>query len=133
MEGFLQAFAAVLLAVILGLVLAKQSKDWAVLLTTGVSCMVLAVGAVYLQPVLDFVRELQTLSGLDPQMLTVVLKAVGIGLISEIAALICLDAGNAALGKGIQIQSLARSVVWNSTLSSVSSVTVLASISLAHT
>ena len=103
MEGFLQAFAAVLLAVILGLVLAKQSKDWAVLLTTGVSCMVLAVGAVYLQPVLDFVRELQTLSGLDPQMLTVVLKAVGIGLISEIAALICLDAGNAALGKGIQI------------------------------
>lgn len=111
MEGFLQAFAAVLLAVILGLVLAKQSKDWAVLLTTGVSCMVLAVGAVYLQPVLDFVRELQTLSGLDPQMLTVVLKAVGIGLISEIAALICLDAGNAALGKGIQILA-SLTVLW---------------------
>lgn len=111
MEGFLQASAAVLLAVILGLVLAKQSKDWAVLLTTGVSCMVLAVGAVYLQPVLDFVRELQTLSGLDPQMLTVVLKAVGIGLISEIAALICLDAGNAALGKGIQILA-SLTVLW---------------------
>ena len=111
MEGFLQAFAAVLLAVILGLVLAKQSTDWAVLLTTGVSCMVLAVGAVYLQPVLDFVRELQTLSGLDPQMLTVVLKAVGIGLISEIAALICLDAGNAALGKGIQILA-SLTVLW---------------------
>ena len=111
MEGFLQAFAAVLLAVILGLVLAIQSKDWAVLLTTGVSCMVLAVGAVYLQPVLDFVRELQTLSGLDPQMLTVVLKAVGIGLISEIAALICLDAGNAALGKGIQILA-SLTVLW---------------------
>lgn len=111
MEGFLQALAAVLLAVILGLVLAKQSKDWAVLLTTGVSCMVLAVGAVYLQPVLDFVRELQTLSGLDPQMLTVVLKAVGIGLISEIAALICLDAGNAALGKGIQILA-SLTVLW---------------------
>ena len=111
MEGFLQAFAAVLLAVILGLVLAKQSKDWAVLLTTGVSCMVLAVGAVYLQPVLDFVRELQALSGLDPQMLTVVLKAVGIGLISEIAALICLDAGNAALGKGIQILA-SLTVLW---------------------
>ena len=73
--------------------------------------MVLAVGAVYLQPVLDFVRELQTLSGLDPQMLTVVLKAVGIGLISEIAALICLDAGNAALGKGIQILA-SLTVLW---------------------
>ena len=111
MEGFLQASAAVLLAVILGLVLAKQSKDWAVLLTTAVCCMVLAVGAGYLKPVLDFVRELQVLSGLDPQMLTVVLKAVGIGLIAEIASLICQDAGNAALGKGIQILA-SMAVLW---------------------
>lgn len=103
MEGVLQASAAVLLAVVLGLVLAKQGKDWALLLTAAVSCMVLAVAASYLQPVLDFVRELQSLSGLDGQLLTVVLKAVGIGLVAEIAALICQDAGNAALGKGVQI------------------------------
>ena len=103
MEGFLQAVAAVLLAVILGLVLAKQGKDWAILLTALVSCMILAVTAKYLQPVLDFIRELQDLTGLDEQMLLVVLKAVGIGLVAEIAGLICQDGGNAALGKGIQI------------------------------
>lgn len=103
MEGFLQAAAAVLLAVILGLVLAKQGKDWTLLLTAAVSCMVLAIAANYLQPILDFVRELQTLSGLNGSMLTVVMKAVGIGLVAEIASLICQDAGNAALGKGIQI------------------------------
>lgn len=103
MEGFLQAAAAVLLAVILGLVLAKQGKDWVLVLTAAVCCMILAVGAAYLQPVLDFVRELQALSGLEPQLLSVVLKAVGIGITAEIASLICQDAGNAALGKGIQI------------------------------
>lgn len=103
MEGFLQAAAAVLLAVILGLVLAKQGKDWTLLLTAAVSCMVLAIAANYLLPILDFVRELQTLSGLNGSMLTVVMKAVGIGLVAEIASLICQDAGNAALGKGIQI------------------------------
>ena len=31
------------------------------------------------------------------------LKAVGIGVISEIAVLICQDSGNAALGKGLQL------------------------------
>ena len=111
MEGFLQAAAGVLLAVILGLVLAKQGKDWALVLTAAVCCMVLAVGAGYLQPVLDFLRELQNLSGLDPQLLTVVLKAVGIGLVAEIASLICQDAGNAALGKGIQILA-SMAVLW---------------------
>ena len=103
MERFYQAAAGVLIAVIIGLVLSKQGKDWTIILTALVSCMVLAVAAAYLEPILDFVRQLQTLSNLDGDMLAVILKAVGIGLIAEIAALICQDAGNAALGKGIQI------------------------------
>lgn len=103
MAGFLQASAAVLLAVILGLVLSKQGKDWTLLLTVAASCMVLAAAAAYLEPVLDFARELQQLSSLDGDLLSVILKAVGIGLVAEIAALICQDAGNAALGKGLQI------------------------------
>lgn len=103
MERFYQAAAGVLIAVIIGLVLSKQGKDWTIILTALVSCMVLAVAAAYLEPILDFARQLQTLSNLDGDMLAVILKAVGIGLIAEIAALICQDAGNAALGKGIQI------------------------------
>lgn len=103
MERFFQAAAAVLVAVILGLVLSKQGKDWMLILTALVSCMVMAVAAAYLEPVLDFVRQLQSVSGLDADMLAVILKAVGIGLVAEVAALICQDAGNAALGKGIQI------------------------------
>lgn len=103
MDLFFRAVAGVLLTVILCLIVGKQGKDWTLLLTAAVSCMVLAVAASYLEPVLDFVRRLQELAHLDSEMLTLILKAVGIGLVAQIASQICQDAGNAALGKGLQI------------------------------
>ena len=56
-----------------------------------------------LEPVLDFLRELETLGDLQGDMLGILLKAVGIGLVSEIAGLVCTDAGNGSLGKTLQM------------------------------
>lgn len=109
MELFLQVLAGVLLTVVLGIALGKQNKDMSMILTLAVCCMVLAAAFFYLKPVIDFVRQMESLGGLDPEMLQIMLKAVGIGLICQIAVLICGDSGNAALGKTIQI--LASAVV----------------------
>ena len=92
----------VLLAVVLGLSLGKQ-KDIGVLLTMAVCCMVAMIAISYLEPVLDFLRELETLGDLQGDMLGILLKAVGIGLVSEIAGLVCTDAGNGSLGKTLQM------------------------------
>ena len=94
--------AWVLLAVVLGLSLGKQ-KDIGVLLTMAVCCMVAMIAISYLEPVLDFLRELETLGDLQGDMLGILLKAVGIGLVSEIAGLVCTDAGNGSLGKALQM------------------------------
>lgn len=99
MSLFWKAAAAVLLAVVLGLSLGKQ-KDIGVLLTMG---MVAMIAISYLEPVLDFLRELETLGDLQGDMLGILLKAVGIGLVSEIAGLVCADAGNGSLGKTLQM------------------------------
>jgi stage III sporulation protein AD len=69
--------------------------------------MVIAVGIAYLTPVVDFVRQLQSNSGTDPEFVRILLKSVGIGLVAEIAGLICTDAGNAAMAKTIQILATA--------------------------
>lgn len=61
----------------------------------------------YLQPVVDFIRQLQTTAQLDDGMLEILLKTMGIGLIGEIAGLICADTGNSALGKSLQMLSAA--------------------------
>jgi len=107
MDTFLQVTAGVLLAVVLGLMLGKQSKDMASLLTLAVLCMVIAAVATFLQPVLAFVEKLQQVGKLDSDVLRIVFKAVGVGVIGEIAATICADSGNGALGKGIQMLSVA--------------------------
>ncbi len=64
---------------------------------------VLAAAARYIEPILDFLTRLQDISGLDPELLEILLKAVGISVVAEIASLVCNDSGNAAMGKAIQI------------------------------
>ena len=103
MELYFRTAAGVMIAVILGIMLSKQSKDWTLILTVLASCFVLTVVIGFLEPVVAFIKELCALGDLDSNLFGVLLKAVGIGLISEIAATICQDSGNAALGKGLQL------------------------------
>lgn len=105
MTTFLQACGGVLIAVILILALGSHGKEMGSLLGLFVCCMVILLALRYLQPVLDLIRQLQGIGDLDYSMIGILLKVVGIGLISEIAALICADAGNAALGKTLQLLS----------------------------
>lgn len=111
MERFFQVLAGATVAVVLGLSLKKQGKDITLLLGLAVCCMVLAVAAAYLEPVVDFIHRLQQLSGIDQEFLGIMLKAVGIGVLSEIAALVCQDSGETALAKAIGILSAA-AILW---------------------
>ena len=103
MEVFLQGVGAALIAAVLGLTLANRSKEHAMVLTIGVCCMVLILAFTYLDPVMELLRELESLSGLEDEMLPILLKVVGIGLVGELAALICNDAGNSSLAKAIGV------------------------------
>ena len=103
MYTFCKAAAAVLLAVVLVPAVAKTEKDISVLLTMAVCCLVAAAALSYLEPVLDLLWELKALGDLSGEMLEILMKAVGIGLVAEIAGMICADAGNGSLGKTLQI------------------------------
>ena len=96
-----KAVAAVLLAVVLIWTLRRQ--EMGVLLGMAVCAMVMAVAMAYLGPVLELMETLQELGGLDGDMTSILLKSVGIGLVTEIAGLICADSGNASLGKSLQL------------------------------
>ena len=111
MERFLQASAGVLAATVLWIILSKQGKEYALLLSLGACSLVLIVVFQFFQPVVELLRQLQNLGQLQPQWLNVMLKALGIGLVVEMGSLICTDAGNAALGKTMQILG-AVAVVW---------------------
>ena len=107
MGTYFKIIAGALVAVILGLSLNKQSKDFSLLLGVIVCCMVLGAAMHYLTPVMEVMNDLQDIGQLDNKWVTVMLKVTGIGLVAEIAALICADSGNNALGKTIQILACA--------------------------
>ena len=94
-----------MLTVVLGIALGKQSKEIALVLSMAVCAMVLMAAATYLQPVMAFIKRLQELGQLDSRYGQILLKSVGIGLVTELAVLICNDAGNSALGKALQISA----------------------------
>ena len=102
MNIFLKSCAGVLVALILWLCLSKNNKDMAVLLTVTVCVTVLIAALSALQPVVAFVSEIQQIGDLDNTLITVILKTVGIGLISELCVLVCKDAGNESVGKVLQ-------------------------------
>ena len=103
MDSFWKWIAGGMLTVVLGIALGKQSKEISLVLSMTVCAMVLMAAATYLQPVMDFIKRLQALGQMDSRYGQILLKSVGIGLVSELAVLICNDAGNSALGKALQI------------------------------
>ena len=66
-------------------------------------CLALLLVSSCLDPVFDLIARLEQLAGIQQEWLSVMLKAVGIGLIVEIGSMICADAGNTAMGKTLQI------------------------------
>ena len=96
---YLKACTTVLLTVIVILVVGKGSKDFGLVLTVMVCCMVAMAAMEYIQPILEFLSKIEDIGGLDHSMIRILLKVAGIGLISEICSLVCADSGNASLGK----------------------------------
>ena len=107
MDVFVKAAAAVLIASIVSLTIAKFGKDFSLLLVLCACALVLLTAGQFLSPVLDFIQRLQQLGNLNSEILSVAIKSLGIGLLAEICNLICADSGNASLGKALQILAAA--------------------------
>ena len=103
MELFMKAAGAALIASVHGLALSKQSKDMQILLVIAGCCMVAGIAATFLRPVLELLGQLQAMGNLNSELTGILIRAAGIGLVSELACMICTDSGNASLGKTVQL------------------------------
>ena len=105
MNIFLKAIAGVFISLILWLCLEKSEKNISLLLTLAACVLLLASAVSLLNPVITFVEKLRQVGEINKEYIKIILKVVGVGLVSEISALICKDAGNESLGKALQIMS----------------------------
>ena len=111
MDMWIKAIACGIVAIILGLVLPSDRKEVKLLLGIIACCAIATVALVYLQPVLELVNQVKNMGDLNDEMIGILWKAVGIGVLSEISGMICNDMGNAALGKMIHFVG-ASAILW---------------------
>ena len=111
MGEYLRFAAAAIIGLILVLVVGRQSRDLGMLLSLAV-CVLLALGAMeFLEPVMELLDELKRLGELDGGAVGILLRCAGIGMVSELAGLLCADAGEGAMGKSLQICANA-AILW---------------------
>lgn len=103
MENYIKILAIALITVILIQILSKKGQDISVLLSITVCSMILMAMLPFLDRIFDFVRKIQAIIHMDPENISILFKAVGIGLLTEIVSLICADGGNGALCKTVQL------------------------------
>lgn len=101
MALYWRAAGAVMLAVVMMLMLRRQ--EIAILLGIAVCAMVAIAAVDFLSPVKELLDSLWSLGDLDGDLIAILLKAVGIGLVTEIAGTVCADSGSGSLGKMLQL------------------------------
>lgn len=103
MQEFLQVAVIGVVTVVFAALLKRNSGELAILLTIG-ACVLMGVLIVRMtEPVLTFLGKLRNLAGLDTELMTPLLKTVGIGLLTQLAASVCTDAGESAIAKLIEL------------------------------
>jgi stage III sporulation protein AD len=106
MSDFIKIIAGIFTAIILWICLSKENKATSVLLSLAVCSAALTVGLTFLQPVINFLNNIRLLGNINEDLLKIMMKVVGIGVLAEFSSLICKDAGNEAMGKSVQIVSI---------------------------
>ncbi len=111
MDMYVKALAGVLLSLVLILLLGNRSKEMSSVVAMLVCCMTALMAMEYIRPVISFIRQLEEIGGLDQSLVKLVLKAAGIGILSEIASLVCTDSGSSSLGKAVKLLGSA-AILW---------------------
>ena len=103
MEYLLKSVAVSTLSVIVGLLISKQAKEIQILLSLCICIAISVIIVQFVQPIIGFLQKLKELGDLNTDVLAILLKAVGIALLTEISSLFCSDGGSGSIGKMLQI------------------------------
>ena len=99
---FWKAVAIVILTVILSTAVGKKEKDIALVLTTAACCGIACLAMQPLSEVIEFIWNIKTFSEYQNPFTGIILKIIGVAVITEITALISVDAGCSSLEKAMQ-------------------------------
>lgn len=103
MEYIIKSAVAAVIAAILSLVIRKNTPELSLVLGLTAAMLAILFAVQALRPVFDFLTELKEKAILAPEIYVPVLKCLGIGIITQLGAGICRDAGQSAAATGVEL------------------------------
>lgn len=103
MDTLVRAASVGIIGAILIALIRKQNAAIALTLSVACCCMLCVCLLSLIRPLLTFAERLREISGVSIAFMVPLLKTVGIGLIAELAAAVCADAGESSLSRLIQL------------------------------
>lgn len=95
--------ALAMVAVVLCVLIRENQKPLSVLLSLLTCVGILLLAVTFLEPVLEVFRKLVGLSAVDDVIVSPMMKVAGVGILTQISAGICQDAGESAMGKTVEL------------------------------
>ena len=103
MELIIKAAVVGVAGTILALLLRKNSPELALLLSFAVGFVVLALVLNVFASLREVINMAADLTGMSPAILLPVLKCVGIGILSKLAADLCRDASQSSIATSVEL------------------------------
>ncbi len=88
---------------ILSLVIRKNSPEMSLLLTISLALIAISLAFDLISDVTDFLKSLADTAEISPAVLSIVLKTVGISIVTKLAADVCRDAGQSSVASGVEL------------------------------
>jgi stage III sporulation protein AD len=103
MDILIKAAAIAVAGAILGLAVRKNTPEIAIMMTLAVLCVLIYLSADVFRQLVDFIEELGRFAGVHAASVGIVLKTVGISILTKIASVVCQEAGHQAAASGIEL------------------------------
>jgi stage III sporulation protein AD len=110
MTLLIKVLAAAVVGSALGLVIRKNSPEFSLLVAIAVSMLAVYISAEIILEILDFLRETAAAANVPNAALAVVLKTVGVSIVTRIVADVCRDAGQSSASSGVEFMGAVTSV-----------------------
>lgn len=103
MDSFIKILSLALVTVLAVLLLRKRAAEFSTVLSLVCITALCFFAATTLQPVMDMLERLETLSGVHGAILAPVVKTALIGILTHICAGVCSDAGENGIARMVEL------------------------------
>lgn len=103
MEILIRAAAIAAAGAVLGIAVRRNAPEIALMMTLAVLCMLVYLSADLMRRLTAYMEDLGSLAGVNAASVGIVLKTVGISIVTRITSAVCRDAGHQAAAAGIEL------------------------------